>query len=149
MVVTLDPKETLCGCGGAGHLEGIVGHRSMRLRFLDMEPEEVFENAVTGDARCAGFVQMWHRALAAATATCIHLDGPGRFFISGPNARLVDIGLLDRYLHEMVRMSPLLENAFEVVTTSDEVAIIGAAVSAKRARGHRDTGEFHGGERTP
>jgi predicted NBD/HSP70 family sugar kinase len=133
MVVTLDPKETLCGCGGAGHLEGIVGHRSMRLRFLDMEPEEVFENAAAGDARCASFVQMWHRALAAATATSIHVDGPGRFYISGPNARLVDIGLLDRYLHEMVRMSPLLENAFEVVTTSDEVAIIGAAVSATRA----------------
>ena len=44
-VVTLDPKETLCGCGGRGHLEGILGHRSMRLRFLDLEPEEVFANA--------------------------------------------------------------------------------------------------------
>ncbi len=130
MVVTLDPRETLCGCGGVGHLEGIVGHRSMRLRFLDMEPEEVFENAATGDSRCAAFVQLWHRALAAATATSIHVDGPGRFYISGPNARLVDIGLLERYLHEMVRMSPLLESGFEVITTSDEVAIIGAAVSA-------------------
>jgi glucokinase len=133
VVVTLDPKETLCGCGGAGHLEGIVGHRSMRLRFLDMEPEEVFESAAAGDARCAAFVQTWHRALAAATATSIHLDGPGRFYISGLNAHAVDIGLLERYLHEMVRMSPLLENAFEVVTTSDEVAVIGAAVSAEHA----------------
>ena len=42
MVVTLDPKERYCGCGGIGHLEGIMGHRAMRLRFLDMEPEEVF-----------------------------------------------------------------------------------------------------------
>ena len=41
-VVTLDPKENLCGCGGRGHLEGILGHRSMRMRFLDLEPEEVF-----------------------------------------------------------------------------------------------------------
>jgi glucokinase len=133
MVVTLDPKETLCGCGGAGHLEGIVGHRSMRLRFLDMEPEEVFESAAGGDARCVAFAQMWHRALAAATATSIHLDGPGRFYVSGLNAHVVDIALLERYLHEMVRMSPLLESAFEVVTTSDEVAIIGAAVSATHA----------------
>ena len=30
-VVTLDPKEHFCGCGGVGHLEGIVGHRAMRL----------------------------------------------------------------------------------------------------------------------
>ena len=135
MVVSLDPKETLCGCGGAGHLEGIVGHRSMRLRFLDMEPEEVFDHAASGDARCAGFVQLWHRALAAATATSVHVDGPGRFFLSGPNARFVDIKVLESYLLEMVRMSPLLGSAFEVVSTSDEVAIIGAAVSAvERAR---------------
>ena len=42
-VVTLDPKEHFCGCGGKGHLEGIMGQRAMRLRFWDMEPEEVFE----------------------------------------------------------------------------------------------------------
>jgi predicted NBD/HSP70 family sugar kinase len=143
MVVTLDPKETLCGCGGVGHLEGIVGHRSMRLRFLDMEPEEVFEGAAGGDARCAAFLQMWHRALAAATATSIHVDGPGRFYISGLNAHVVDVALLERYLHEMVRMSPLLENAFEVVTTSDEVAIIGAAVSAKRVSAAAASGSYH------
>jgi glucokinase len=40
-VVTLDPKENLCGCGGIGHLEGLIGHRAIRLRFLDLEPEEV------------------------------------------------------------------------------------------------------------
>ena len=49
-VVTLDEKETYCGCGGRGHLEGIMGHRAMRLRFLDMEPEEVFEAAKKGNA---------------------------------------------------------------------------------------------------
>ena len=42
IVVTLDPREKYCGCGGVGHLEGIVGGRSMRLRFLDREPDEVF-----------------------------------------------------------------------------------------------------------
>jgi len=74
-VVTLDPKENFCGCGGRGHLEGILGRRSMRMRFLDLEPEEVFENARTGDARCAEFVTLCHRALAAATATTA--NGPG------------------------------------------------------------------------
>ena len=33
-VVSLDEKERFCGCGGIGHLEGIMGHRAMRLRFL-------------------------------------------------------------------------------------------------------------------
>jgi glucokinase len=132
-VVTLDPKENFCGCGGRGHLEGILGLRSMRLRFLDLEPEEVFENARAGDARCAEFVMLCHRALAAATATSIHMEGPGMFFVTGPDVRFIDIGLLDRLLHEMVKMSPLQGSRFEVVPTSDEMGIIGAAVNANRA----------------
>jgi len=132
-VVTLDPKENLCGCGGRGHLEGILGHRSMRLRFLDLEPEEVFANARSGEARCSEFVTLGHRALAAATATSIHMDGPGQFYITGPNAKFMDIALLDRFVHEMVKMSPLQGSRFEIVPTSDEVGIIGAALNAERA----------------
>jgi glucokinase len=132
-VVTLDPKENLCGCGGRGHLEGILGHRSMRLRFLDLEPDEIFANARAGDARCSEFVNLCHRALAAATATSIHMDGPGQFYITGHNAKFIDIALLDRLVHEMVKMSPLQGSRFEVVSTSDEVGIIGAALNAERA----------------
>jgi predicted NBD/HSP70 family sugar kinase len=132
-VVTLDTKENFCGCGGRGHLEGILGRRSMRLRFLDLEPEEVFENATTGDARCTEFVMLCHRALTAATATSVHMEGPGTFFITGPDVKLIDIALLDRLLHEMVKMSPLQGSRFEVIPTSDEMGIIGAAVNADRA----------------
>ena len=132
-VVTLDPKERFCGCGGVGHLEGIMGHRAMRLRFLDLEPEEIFENAAQGDERCRSFVRLWHRALAGGTATSIHFDGPGKFYISGPNAKFVDSALLNQYLHEMVKMSPLQGSFLEVLPTTDQVAIIGAAVSAARA----------------
>ena len=135
IVVTLDPKEKFCGCDGVGHLEGIMGHRSMRLRFLDLEPEEVFDQAQAGDARCRDFVELWHRALAAATANSIHIDGPGKFFISGPNARHVQLNIVEAHLHDMVKMSPLQGSALEVVSTGDETAIIGAAVSAARAVG--------------
>lgn len=135
MVVSLDPKETYCGCGGRGHLEGIMGHRAMRLRFLDLEPDEIFANAHTEagqpkDARCADFEVLWHRALAAATANSIHMEGPGKFFLAGPNSRFVKIGLLSQYLHEMVTMSPLQGSVFEVVPTSEIIPIIGAAVNA-------------------
>jgi len=132
-VVTLDTKEIFCGCGGRGHLEGILGRRSMRMRFMDLEPDEVFENARGGDARCKDFVMLCHRALAAATATSIHMEGAGTFFITGPDTKFIDIGLLDRLLHEMVKMSPLQGSRFEVVPTSDEMGIIGAAVNADRA----------------
>jgi predicted NBD/HSP70 family sugar kinase len=132
-VVTLDPKESFCGCGGKGHLEGILGRRSMRMRFLDLEPEEVFENARAGDARCAEFLQWCHRALAAATADSIHMEGPGVFFITGLDTHFIDTGLLDRLVHEMVKMSPLQGSRFEVLAASDELGILGAAVNASHA----------------
>jgi predicted NBD/HSP70 family sugar kinase len=132
-VVSTDPKEKFCGCGGHGHLEGILGYRSMRLRFLDLEPEEVFANARAGDERCVEFVMLCHRALAAATATCIHMEGPGAFYITGPNAKFINAGLLDRMVHEMVKMSPLQGSRFEVIPENDELGIIGAAVNAERS----------------
>lgn len=130
-VVTLDPKEKYCGCGGVGHLEGIVGNRAMRLRFLDLEPEEVFAAARHGEPRAAEFVKLWHRALAAATATIIQLDGPGRFYIAGPNSEFVDAGHLGMFLQDMVKMSPLQGSFFEIVPTSHDLALIGAAVSSR------------------
>jgi glucokinase len=129
-VVSLDPKEAYCGCGGRGHLEGIVGHRAMRLRFLDLEPDEVFANARRGDERCADFELLWHRALAAASATSVHLDGSGKFYITGPNARFVRVGMLSQYLQEMVAMSPLQGSVFEVIPANEDLAILGAAVNA-------------------
>lgn len=132
LVVSLDPKEQFCGCGGRGHLEGIMGERSMRLRFMDLEPEEVFEQAIEGEQRCVEFVKFWHRALAAATASCIHLDGPGKFFITGLNARFLNVDLLGEYLHEMVKLSPLQGYSLEVVPGGEEIALLGAAVNAAR-----------------
>jgi len=130
-VVTLDPKEHYCGCGGVGHLEGIMGNRAMRLRFLDMEPEEVFEEARKGDQRAGDFVKRWHRALAAATASLVHAEGPGRFYIAGPNSDFVNLEMLGRYLIDMVRMSSLQGTFFEIVPTSHDLALIGAAVASR------------------
>jgi predicted NBD/HSP70 family sugar kinase len=132
-VVTLDPKEQFCGCGGKGHLEGVMGQRAMRLRFMDMEPEEIFEQAAEGDTRCLDFVKLWHRALAAGTASSIHFDGPGKFFITGYNARFVNTVLLLEYLHDMVKLSPLQGYSIEVVPGGESVAVIGAAVNAGQA----------------
>jgi predicted NBD/HSP70 family sugar kinase len=129
LVVTLDPREHFCGCGGKGHLEGIMGQRAMRLRFMDLEPEEVFEHAKQGDRRCVDFVKLWHRALAAASANCIHLEGCGKFFITGMNSKYLNITLLGDYLHEMVKLTPLQGYSLEIVPGGEEIALIGAAVN--------------------
>ncbi len=131
-VVTMDEKENYCGCGGRGHLEGIMGHRSMRLRFLDMEPEEVFEAACKGDQRCNDFRHLWHRALAAATATAIHQAGAGKFYLTGYNMRFLEMNLLKDYLHQMVKMSPLQSYSLEVVNDDEATRVIGAAIAASQ-----------------
>jgi predicted NBD/HSP70 family sugar kinase len=133
ITVSLDPKERYCGCGGVGHLEGIMGYRAMRLRFLDLEPEEVFAQARQGDARCREFVDLWHRALAAGTASFIHLAGPGRFYFTGHNVGFLDLPLLRSHLDSMVKMSPLQSFSLEVLPPDDETALLGAGVSAIRA----------------
>ena len=142
--VTLDDKENYCGCGGRGHIEGIMGHRAMRLRFLDMEPEEIFALANKGKAkddsaskedvaRCRDFVRLWHKALAAGTASQIHMGGPGKFLITGFNARFVDLAMLKDYVNQMVKMSPLQSYTLEIVEDVLETRIVGAAVAAEQA----------------
>jgi glucokinase len=133
ITITLDPKERYCGCGGIGHLEGIMGYRAMRLRFLDLEPEEVFAQAKKGDTRCRDFVDLWHCALAAGTASFIHLAGPGRFYFTGHNVGFVDLPMLRRHLESMVKMSPLLSYSLEILPPDDGTALLGAGVSAIRA----------------
>jgi glucokinase len=133
VTVTLDPKEKFCGCGGVGHLEGIMGYRAMRLRFLDLEPEEVFAHAKEGDQRCKDFVDLWHRALGAATASFSHLAGPGRFYFTGHNAHFLDLPTLRAHLESMVKMSTLQSFSLEVLAPDDNTALIGAGVSAVRA----------------
>lgn len=133
ITVSLDPKEKFCGCGGVGHLEGIMGYRAMRLRFLDREPEEVFAAARQGDAKSYEFVDLWHRALAAATASFIHLAGPGKFYFTGHNVKFLEVRLLRSHLESMVKMSPLQSFSLEVLEEDDETALIGAGVSALRA----------------
>jgi len=61
------------------------------------------------------------------------MEGPGTFFITGPETKFIEAGLLDRLVHEMVKMSPLQGSRFEVMPTSDEMGVLGAAVNAERA----------------
>lgn len=132
-VVSLDPRERFCGCGGQGHLEGIMGYRAMRMRFLDLEPEEVFAQAKQGDQRCREFVDLWHRALAAATASFIHLAGPGRFYFTGHMAHYLELPVLRAHIESMVKMSTLQNFSLEILPADDGTALLGAGVSAIRA----------------
>jgi hypothetical protein len=78
-------------------------------------------------------VDLWHRALAAATASFIHLAGPGKFYFTGHNVDFLELDVLRGHLETMVKMSPLLRYSLEVLQPNDEIALIGAGVSALRA----------------
>jgi glucokinase len=97
-----------------------------------------------GHRRCVCGSWIWNRKrsfsaqptraspLAAATATSIHLDGPGKFFVTGYNSRFLNT-LIGEYLDEMVKLSPLRDYSIEVVPGGESVATIGAAVNASQA----------------
>jgi hypothetical protein len=116
----------------------LVERRARLLEFADAEiietlsyhPEGVFMKAAGGDTHYAEFVKLWHRALAADCAATIHLDGPGKFFLTGPNARFLDLNRPNRYVDKMVTMSSLQGSSFEVMQTGDEIGALGAAVDA-------------------
>jgi len=110
-----------------------MGYRAMRMRFLDLEPEEVFAQARQGDQRCREFVDLWHRALAAATASFIHLAGPGKFYFTGHNAHFIELALLRAHIESMVKMSTLQSFSLEILPPDDGTALLGAGVSALRA----------------
>jgi hypothetical protein len=86
--------------------------------------------------RCA-VPGLWHKALAAASATTIHMSGPGKIFVSGFNVRFLDLPMLKDYLQQMVKMSPLQSYSLEIVADTDELRVIGAAVSAEQAAAAR------------
>jgi glucokinase len=75
-------------------------------------------------------VDLWHRALAAATATQIHLEGAGRFYFTGRDIGRLDLKLLRQYLDEMVKMSPLQSSTLEVLPENRTFAVIGAGAAA-------------------
>ena len=115
-----------------------MGHRAMRLRFLDMEPEEVFAAARQRPAgpetdRCHKFVQLWHKALAAGIANDIHMSGPGKFYLTGLHVSFVELPMLKEYLHQMIKMSPLQAYTLEVIDDASETRVLGAAVTAEQA----------------
>jgi glucokinase len=76
------------------------------------------------------FVELWHRGLAAATASQIHLEGPGRFYYTGRDIERLELPRLKQHLYEMVKMSPLQSYQVEVLEEDPSLAVIGAGVAA-------------------
>jgi hypothetical protein len=68
--------------------------------------------------------------LAAATASFIHLAGPGRFYFTGHNVGFLELPLLRAHLETMVKMSPLQSYSLEILPPDDETALLGAGVAA-------------------
>jgi hypothetical protein len=78
-------------------------------------------------------VDLWHRALAAATASFIHLAGPGRFYFTGHNVQFLELTVLRPLIESMVKMSTLQSFSLEILPPDDGTALLGAGVSAVRA----------------
>jgi hypothetical protein len=61
------------------------------------------------------------------------MGGPGKFLITGFNARFVDLGMLRDYINQMVKMSPLQSYTIEIVEDTVETRVLGATIAAEQA----------------
>ena len=59
--------------------------------------------------------------------------GAGRFYVTGYNVRFLDLNLLENYLSQMVKMSPLQSNRIEIVPDDQAIRVLGAAIAAEKA----------------
>jgi len=132
-VVTLDPKEKFWRVRRSG---------ASRRFFRTSCDEDAVPGHGAGRSVCE--CEGGRRALRGICAAvppgagrCIgHFDphgGTGAVLFDGPNAGFIDVGLLDRLVHDMVKMSPLQGSRFELIPENDELGVIGAAVNAERA----------------
>jgi len=92
-VVTLDPKEKFCGCGGVGHLEDFLGLSRDEDAVPGYGAEEVFANAKRATPAARNFAAVprgagrRHRQLRSYADRAVLSDGSESGFI--------DVGLLD------------------------------------------------------
>ncbi len=105
-----------------------MGYRAMRLRFLDLEPEEVFEHARQGDTRCADFVDLWQpRAWQRLRLPSFIWPDRGVFYLHrAQRGGFLSLPTLRAHLETMVKFTPLLSYSLEVLEPDDETALIGA-----------------------
>jgi glucokinase len=88
VTVTLDPQRAFLRLrrrGPPGRHHGLPRHAHALPR---PRAGRGLCQAKQGDTRCREFVDLWHRALAAATASFIHLAGPGALLLHRPQRGL-------------------------------------------------------------
>jgi glucokinase len=72
-------------------MEGIMGHRAMRLRFMDMEPDEVFAAAKKGDKRCHPVRRAVAQGAGGGDRDPDPPGGTGRFYFTGAISTALDL----------------------------------------------------------
>jgi len=72
-----------CGCGGKAISKNLDAAPSVWRSWIS-KPKEFFEMRALADARCKEFVTSVTDALAAATATSIHMEGREPFSSADP-----------------------------------------------------------------
>ncbi len=115
-VVSLDPKERYCGCGGAGHLEGIMGQPRHAPALPRHGAGGGFRRRAGGRPAPAEFRQAcgiarWPPPPPPASTWTV----PAASTWPVPTPITSIPRLLGMYLQEMVKMSPLQGSFFEIV----------------------------------
>ena len=133
MVVSLDPNEKYCGCGGAGTWKaswatapcGCASWIWSRTRS-SRTPNRAISAASTS-------CELWHRALAAATASYHPHDGPGQVLHLRPQCAASGSDAAEPVSARDGEDESAAGLCVRDRAGGDEIAVIGAAVNAELA----------------
>ena len=143
VIVTLDPKERFCGCGGVGTSKASwdIVRCACAFSTLNLNRSSRRQNKATPVAVISSIygIARWPRVLRRSSIWP-DLDASTSLAIM---LGFLELPVLRSHLETMVKMSPLLSYSLEILPPDDETALIGAGVSVLRAL----TWEVHRGSK--
>ena len=122
-----------CSCGATGCFEALASGTAFAARARAnlkeaVDPEQVFDRARAGDAKCLELVEEEARYLGQGITSVIHFCSPERVVIGGGLSHGFD--LLEAGIHAVIRadaLQPFKEVPVVQATLGDNAGLIGAA----------------------
>ncbi len=127
-LVTVDLNGPVCNSGNHGSLEQHVSAQAIRRR-MGLEPKELADRAITGDAAAIAFWQQYGRELAAGITSTVYVLAPQAVIIGGGICAACDLFLPTLKAEVERRVKPTSREGLQIAIAElgNQAGMAGAA----------------------
>jgi len=127
-LMTLDPSGETCNSGNHGSLEQLVSVQAIR-RKTGLEPAELGQRAVAGDAEAIAFWQTYGRDLGAGIANLVYIFTPEAVILGGGISASAPLFMPTLWEEVKRRVLPTSREGLQILTAElgNQAGIVGAA----------------------